>query len=124
MEKILVDGRRADKFRQASNIMRHIFFSVALAALLLAATSSSKGQTGGARNQATTATPFAASPRLQRIVDDATREALERFKDKGLAEKNLAVTLVDLTNPQHIEQASFRGEEQTSATLARAIRPA
>jgi beta-lactamase class A len=109
---MLVDSRRADKFRKASNMMRHIFFSVALAALLLAATSSSKGQTGGARSQSTPASRPVSSPRLQRIVGDATREALERFKDKGLTEKNLAITLVDLTNPQQIEQASFRGEEQ------------
>jgi beta-lactamase class A len=52
-----------------------------------------------------------ASPRLQKIVDDATRDALERFKEKGLAEKNLAVTLIDLTDPARPEQASFRGAE-------------
>ena len=53
----------------------------------------------------------AASPRLQRIVDDAAHAALERFKDKGLTEKNLAVTLIDLTDPARAEQASFRGAE-------------
>ena len=52
-----------------------------------------------------------ASPRLQKIVDDAVRVALERFKDKGLAEKNLAVTVIDVTNPQAFERASFRGAE-------------
>jgi beta-lactamase class A len=52
-----------------------------------------------------------ASPRLQKIVDDATRATLERFKEKGLTEKNLAVTLVDLTDPRRTEQASFRGAE-------------
>jgi beta-lactamase class A len=55
--------------------------------------------------------PPAASPRLQKIVDDAAHAALEKFKDKGFAEKNLAVTLVDLTDLQHAEQASFRGAE-------------
>ncbi|HZT59016.1 MAG TPA: serine hydrolase [Pyrinomonadaceae bacterium] len=92
--------------------MRHIIFSAVFAALSLAATSSANGQASGARSQATPASPFAASPRLQKIVDDAAREALEKFKDKGLAEKNLAVTLVDLTDPRHVEQASFRGEDQ------------
>ncbi|MDT5157879.1 MAG: hypothetical protein QOC99_3286 [Acidobacteriota bacterium] len=53
----------------------------------------------------------ASSPRLQRIVDAAARVALERFKGKGFAEKNLAFTLIDLTDPQHTEQASFRGAE-------------
>jgi hypothetical protein len=38
-----------------------------------------------------------ASPRLQKVVDDAVRVALERFKDKGLVEKSLAVTVMDLT---------------------------
>ncbi|HYH86139.1 MAG TPA: serine hydrolase [Pyrinomonadaceae bacterium] len=53
----------------------------------------------------------AASPRLQKIVDDAARVALEKFKDKGFAEKNLAVTLIDLSDPRRAEQASFRGAE-------------
>jgi beta-lactamase class A len=52
-----------------------------------------------------------ASPRLQKVLDDAVRVALERFKDKGLAEKNLAVTVVDVTKPGAFERASFRGSE-------------
>lgn len=52
-----------------------------------------------------------ASPRLQKIVDDAVRVALERFKEKGLVEKNLAVTVVDLTKEGAFERASFRGSE-------------
>jgi beta-lactamase class A len=51
------------------------------------------------------------SARLQKVVDDAARAALERFKDKGLAEKHLAVTLIDLTDPARPERASFRGAE-------------
>jgi beta-lactamase class A len=53
----------------------------------------------------------AASARLQKVVDDAARVALERFKEKGLAEKHLAITLIDLTDPAHPERASFRGAE-------------
>ncbi len=49
----------------------------------------------------------ASSARLQKVVDDAARAALERFKEKGLAEKHLAVTLVDLTDPARPERASF-----------------
>jgi beta-lactamase class A len=52
-----------------------------------------------------------ASPRLQKIVDDAVRVALERFKEKGLVEKNLAVTVIDLTKAGAFERASFRGAE-------------
>ena len=51
------------------------------------------------------------SARLQKVVDDAARAALERFKEKGLAEKHLAVTLIDLTDPARPERASFRGAE-------------
>lgn len=54
---------------------------------------------------------FVDSPRLQRIVDAAARVALEKFDEKGLKEKNLAITLVDVTNPKEIERASFRGTE-------------
>src|ERR1043165_4103137 len=91
--------------------MRRSFFFYALGVLLLAAPLSVKGQMGvDARDSASAPQP-AASPRLQRIVDDAARAALEKFKDKGFAEKNLAVTLVDLTDPRRVEQASFRGEE-------------
>src|ERR1044071_1470018 len=53
----------------------------------------------------------AASARLQKVVDDAARVALERFKVKGLAEKHLAVTLIDLTDPARPERGSFRGAE-------------
>lgn len=53
----------------------------------------------------------AASSRLQKVVDDAARAALERFKEKGFAEKHLAVTLIDLTDPARPERASFRGAE-------------
>src|SRR5919112_1915768 len=53
----------------------------------------------------------AASARLQKVVDDAARAALERFKEKGLAEKHLAVTLIDLTDAARPERGSFRGAE-------------
>jgi beta-lactamase class A len=96
--------------------MRRTLFFAALAALLLAAPSTAGGQTQGGSGQASSgqtaaAVQPAASPRLQKIVDDAARAALARFKEKDFAEKNLAVTLVDLTDPRRVEQASFRGEE-------------
>jgi beta-lactamase class A len=52
-----------------------------------------------------------ASPRLQKILDDAVRAALERFKGAGLDEKKLAVTVLDLTDARRVERASFRGAE-------------
>src|SRR5919197_817980 len=89
--------------------MRRLFFFSALAGLLLAAPSAAGGQSQDGGGQSAQLTQSAASPRLQKIVDDAARAALERFKDKGFAEKNLAVTLIDLTDPRRVEQASFRG---------------
>src|SRR5438270_8311942 len=91
--------------------MRRILFSSALGVLLLASLSPVVGQTQGGGKQPASAGQTPASPRLQKVVDGAARAALERFKEKGFAEKNLAVTLVDLTDPRRAEQASFRGEE-------------
>jgi beta-lactamase class A len=91
--------------------MRRLFFFSALGVLLLASLSNVRGQTRDGSVQSAAAVQLAASPRLQKIVDDAARSALERFREKGFAEKNLAVTLVDLTDPRRTEQASFRGEE-------------
>ncbi|HLM54523.1 MAG TPA: serine hydrolase [Pyrinomonadaceae bacterium] len=53
----------------------------------------------------------AQSERLQRVVDEAAREALSRFGPKGLQEKSLAVTLIDVTEPRKPERGSFRGSE-------------
>ena len=50
-------------------------------------------------------------PALQKLVDAAARTALKEFKDKNLQESNLAITLIDLTDPQHPTEASFRGQE-------------
>jgi beta-lactamase class A len=52
-----------------------------------------------------------ASPRLQKILDEAVRAALGRFGDKGLDEKKLAVTVLELTDAHRVERASFRGSE-------------
>ena len=84
-------------------MMKRTLFYFALAASLLAVlTADSAAQESPAP---------AASPRLQKVVDDAARAAIESFKAKGFAEKNLAVTLVDLSDPRRPEQASFRGAE-------------
>ncbi|MEP6911766.1 MAG: serine hydrolase [bacterium] len=52
------------------------------------------------------------SPTLQALVDEAAKTALEKFADKKLAENQLAITLIDLRDPQHPQQASFRGNER------------
>src|SRR6266436_88234 len=52
------------------------------------------------------------SKTAQELVDEAARTALEKFKDKGLKEENLSITLIDLRNAQHPVKASFRGNER------------
>lgn len=49
---------------------------------------------------------------LQSLVDEAARKTLEKFADKKLEEKQLSITLIDLRDPEHPAQASFRGNER------------
>ena len=49
---------------------------------------------------------------LKQLVDQAAKTTLERFADKKLAENQLSITLIDLRDPQHPQQASFRGNER------------
>lgn len=92
--------------------------TLALCLLLIAPASLAVAQ-GGLRD----AEPAARTPRtLQELVDEAARVALARFADKGLQEKNLAITLIDLRaakgarlsglmrqSPREFK-ASFRGD--------------
>jgi beta-lactamase class A len=48
----------------------------------------------------------------QEMVDDAARTTLEKFKDKGVKDENLSITLIDLRDPQHPSKGSFRGNER------------
>ena len=92
-------------------LRRKLLWCVIACALTCAVPCVTRGQ-----ESAKPAAPAAASaqgdtPRLQRIVDDAARAALARFAEKGFAEKNLAITLIDLSDPQKPRRASFRGAE-------------
>jgi beta-lactamase class A len=49
---------------------------------------------------------------LQLLVNQAAKTTLERFADKKLEENQLSITLIDLSDPQHPSQASFRGNER------------
>ena len=49
---------------------------------------------------------------LQSLVDEAAKKTLEKFADKKLEEKQLSITLIDLRDPSHPAQASFRGNER------------
>jgi Beta-lactamase enzyme family len=84
----------------------------ALAACLLCAVSSVSTRARRKNNFASnTTTMTRADAALQEIVNEAARAALERFNDKKLEEKNLAITLIDLRDAAHPVQASFRGNE-------------
>jgi len=50
--------------------------------------------------------------KLQATVDAAVRETLAKFADKQLRPDHLAVTLVDLRDPQSPIRASYRGDAQ------------
>ncbi len=49
---------------------------------------------------------------LQELVNEAAKTALDKFKDKGLKDENLSLTLIDLRDPQHPATAGFRGHER------------
>jgi beta-lactamase class A len=49
---------------------------------------------------------------LQSLVDEAAKTTIEKFTDKKLMETQLSITLIDLRDPAHPQQASFRGNER------------
>jgi beta-lactamase class A len=55
---------------------------------------------------------IAHSASLQKVVDAAVQATLDKFADKKLGTNQIAVTLVDLRDPQKPVQASYRGGEQ------------
>ena len=93
-------------------------FTLALCLLLTASARAALAQDG--LRDTRTATHTART--LQELVDEAARAALSRFADRGLQEKNLAITLIDLRaargtklsemmrHPPREFQASFRGD--------------
>jgi beta-lactamase class A len=86
-----------------------------LAALILlspALVQTSPAQTSSAPAARGANFEIARSPRLQELVDRAVQQALEKFAAKKLGTNQIAVTLVDLTDPQKPAQASYRGGEQ------------
>jgi len=64
---------------------------------------------GQAMGQVTAKSPARS---LQSLVDEAARKTLEKFAEKKLEEKQLSITLIDLRDPAHPAQASFRGNER------------
>jgi hypothetical protein len=67
---------------------------------------------------ATLAQPQSTAPdktragRLQTLVDDAVQQTLAKFSGQQLKPDQLAISLVDLRDPQHLLRASYRGDAQ------------
>lgn len=77
---------------------------IAVVSFALLLVSSSLGQTSpGAKAGVRT---------LQSLVDEAAKTTLEKFAYKKLMETQLSITLIDLRDPAHPQQASFRGNER------------
>jgi beta-lactamase class A len=55
---------------------------------------------------------FAHSPALQTNLDHAVKQALERFANRSLRPDQLAITVVDLADPDHPAAASHRGSDR------------
>jgi hypothetical protein len=49
---------------------------------------------------------------LQSLVDEAAKKTLEQFAGKKLDATQLSITLINLRDPAHPEQASYRGNER------------
>jgi beta-lactamase class A len=52
------------------------------------------------------------SPEIQSVVDSAVRGAFKKFADRKLTESQLAVTVIDLRDPDRPARGSFRGDER------------
>jgi hypothetical protein len=90
---------------------KKIVFFIALGCLLptsFAPPTEAQNQSGKTQTSMLNAQPDA---RLQELVNEAAQTALSKFKDKNFQESNLAITLINLSDPQHPTQASFRGQE-------------
>ena len=83
-----------------------------LVLLLLVAVQTKSAENNEATASANSSAQIAKSASVQKVVDGAVQRALEKFADIKLCPNQLAVTLVDLSDPQHPAQASYRGGEQ------------
>ena len=92
-----------------SNFMLKRFFPLVISALFFCF-----AQVDGNAQEIKSAAPpmFEKSAVLQNLVDRAAAATLEKFSSKNLEKENLAITLIDLRNPQKLTIADFRGEEK------------
>lgn len=88
------------------------FFVAGWVLLSLTLVQTNSAQTNPPAGTAKPNVEIARSLQLQGVVDRAVKGALDKFADKKLGTNQLAVTLVDLRDPQHPVQAGYRGGEQ------------
>jgi hypothetical protein len=50
------------------------------------------------------------SAQLQKVLDDAVRDALAEYSAKGVKAENVAATVIDMRDPNGFAMAEFRGE--------------
>src|SRR5437867_10783621 len=81
-------------------------FAGMLASVLALAPPSASAQDPGTSSDANRARQW------QALVDDAVQQTLANFAGKQLKPDQLAVTLVDLRDPQHPARAGYRGDAQ------------
>ena len=53
---------------------------------------------------------FSPDESLRKIVTDAVAQTMDQFKEQKLKESDLAVTVIDLRDPDHLRSGSFRGD--------------
>src|SRR5712692_3207284 len=56
---------------------------------------------------------FTSSERLAKLTSDAVAAAVERFGKGGLTRDKIALTVIDLADPDRPGRASYRGDEPT-----------
>lgn len=82
-------------------------------ALLCASTPSNLAQHKNSAGSASSNKLMAqASPALQALVDEAAQATLKHFASKNLKPEQLAITLIDLNDPEHPLQGNFHGDER------------
>src|SRR5438445_5845324 len=88
--------------------MNHSFrlAAVLVSFIAMAPVPTARPQTKGAPADATPAA------QLQALVDAAVHQTLAKFADKQLKPDQIAVTLVELRDPQHPVRAAYRGDAQ------------
>jgi len=85
---------------------------VALSLLSLALVQTISAQTDTTPRTRKPTLEFPHSSRLQAVVDHAVEGALEKFAPQNLGTNQIAVTLVDLRDPQKPVKAGYRGGDQ------------